>query len=174
MSYPEALKADREERIEDAANLYEHALQLSPTDLQAMINLIVLYWESSENGFYAAHHLPHEFVIRAGCRYRELLDEARRQFPGEPAVEFWRRYIASIDEGVEFSASEARAMRDDNPDYLEPELILYEGEEDGDRARSAKTLIEWCRSEGTVRAHYVRAVLEGIESRAAGARGAPR
>lgn len=174
MSFPEALKADREKRIEDAANIYELALQVSPTDLQAMINLIVLYWESSEMGFYAAHHLPDEFVLRAGGRYRELLDQARWQFPGEPAVEFWRRYIASIEQGVEFSANDARAMRDDNPDYLEPELILYQGEEDGDRARSAKTLIERCRSEGTVRAHYVKAVLEGIESKAAGARRALR
>ncbi len=174
MSLPEALKADREERIQDAAKLYEHALKVSPTNLLALINLIVLYWVSTDMGFYAARHLPDEFVRRAGNRYRELIDQARRQVPEEPAVEFWSRYIASMDEGVEFSAIDALAMRDINPDYLEPELILYEGQEDGDRALSAGTLIEQCRGEGTVRANYVKAVLEGLESRAAFARRVPR
>lgn len=162
MSFSEAVRADRDERIEEAARLYEEVLQNSDAGLEPMLNLIVLYWESSSMGFYAAHHLPDAFVDQANRRYRELIPQALRKFPEEPALSFWARYIACIDEGMEFSDNDALAMRNKHTDCLEPEILILQ---DGQTSPAAQTLLDRCRMEGTVRAKYVAAVLEGIMKR---------
>jgi hypothetical protein len=48
MSLASALQADRDGRIEAAADLYEAALSEEPTSLVALINLAVLYWRATE------------------------------------------------------------------------------------------------------------------------------
>jgi hypothetical protein len=156
MSLSEALEADRAERIVEAADLYERAIG-GGADIEGILNLVVLYWESTSMGFYAHHRLSDAFVEKANFRYRQLLAEATRQHSSDPRVEFWQKYIASIEEGAELSLEECKLMRVANPDYFEPEMVLVQA---GQESPAAAELLRRCEKEGTIRAKYVASVTE--------------
>jgi hypothetical protein len=70
------LTADENGRFQEAAASYEAALLADPADLEATVNLAVLYWQATGRGHGASGALPQEFVKHAQKRLRELLGSA--------------------------------------------------------------------------------------------------
>ena len=102
MSLADAIRADREGRVEQAAILYEDALAAGEDALQAFLNLSILFWQSTDYGFSTAKGLTPGFVTRAGQRFPELLRDAGRKYPQSTEVRFWQKYIPWADLGQEF------------------------------------------------------------------------
>src|ERR1700742_4899290 len=83
-----AMTADENGQYRQAAAAYETHLASDPTDVEATVNLAVLYWEVSRaragadaNGLLAARRL---------C---EIVDSSRERFADSAEMYFWRRYI---------------------------------------------------------------------------------
>ena len=110
MSYSDARAADRAGELESAAALYEEALASGDHSLQLLLDLALLYWQSTDPGLAAAKKLGPEFLATAGRRTSELLEEAAREFPGSAAVRFWKRYIGWADLGDSLDVEECRQL----------------------------------------------------------------
>jgi hypothetical protein len=158
MTHAEAIDADRCGKVVEAANLYEGLLENATEDL--LLNLAVLYWQTTDYGFWTALQLPKEFVARAGVRFPEVLSEAQRRNPASPAVQFWQKYIAWIDVGTDFDPNDCRKILQEHPEYREPALYLFSISQGKDYANEARALLAQARESGTTRARYVASVLE--------------
>ncbi|MAS38355.1 MAG: hypothetical protein CL610_30440 [Anaerolineaceae bacterium] len=93
--YELAVQLDVEQKLEEAANLYEAVIKESNAPLDSFINLACLYWVSSQPGSSARG----EFYTRAGERMYEVLDEAQERFGKQPEIVFWRLYFNQITLG---------------------------------------------------------------------------
>jgi hypothetical protein len=76
-----ALTADENGRFREAAASYEAALLADPADLEATINLAVLYWQATFHSRGASGALPQEFLKHAQKRLPELLGSATERRP---------------------------------------------------------------------------------------------
>jgi tetratricopeptide (TPR) repeat protein len=79
-----ALTADENGRFQEAAASYEAALLADPADLEATVNLAVLYWQATGRGRGASGALPQEFLKHAQKRLRELLGSDSAGEEAEP------------------------------------------------------------------------------------------
>ena len=95
----EAIQLDIDQQIEAAASKYESVLTDPDAPIEAFINLAFIYWESTDYGFNAAHHLSPEFIQRAAHRYRQILAEARGRFGDNPEISFWEKYFDYVSLG---------------------------------------------------------------------------
>lgn len=165
MTLAEALAADRQGRIQDAAIAYESVLLSAPDDLAATMNLAVLYWQATDPGISAAERLPPEFIALAGKRSRELLEAAQRRFPSEPELLFWPRYIAWADLGEPFDLAECRELLRQHPEYLEPAFVLFSRSAGAEAEAEAMKLLERCSEDPTARCRYIVSVIKGVLKR---------
>lgn len=164
MSLSLAVMADSEGRMQDAAQAYEDVLRSDPTDLDATINLAVLYWQATDYGMSASRQLPVEFVALAGRRLRELLGQASQRFGGRPEVTFWTKYIAWSDFGEETPLDECRNLLRDHPQYLEPAMLLFAQSAGSEAQEEAMELLAKC-SVQTTRCRYIASVINGVLKR---------
>ena len=125
MTLPQSHQADAEERIEDAARLYEAAIKAAPGQIETLIDLVMLYWQATDYGFWRSKGIDPEFVGMAGKRSDELLEQGRAIAPGSPAIRFWSKYIAWADLAKPLEREECRAMLRAHPEYLEPAMFLF-------------------------------------------------
>jgi hypothetical protein len=77
----------------NAAEAHEEAIQNQDADLETYLNLAVVYFSCGDFGYASFHHLTDEFLIKAGQRYNEVLDEATARFGYNAEVGFWRLYF---------------------------------------------------------------------------------
>lgn len=166
MSFAEALAAERVGDIESASVRYEEALMADCASLDVLLNLVVLYWQSTDVGLAAAKALSPSFLARAGSRIPQLLDEAERRFPASTEVRFWRRYIAWADLGEELDGEDCRQLLREDPATLVPAMHLFALSHGSEAEAEAHELLRSCRGEGTARARYIISVLEGVMKRA--------
>lgn len=155
----DAAAAEEKSDFVSAAELYEKAV-VKGAPLDTLINLAVLYWQATDYGFWTGHHLPREFVDRAGERMNEILDIAAQRFPGAPEVEFWKRYIAWADLGEELDPDDCRRLLQQKPDYLEPSVYLLSATREQEYRTQAQRLLEHYRGQRTTRAKYITTVIE--------------
>ena len=165
MTLIKALEADRQGQIEKAAIEYESALANDADDLVSTMNLMVLYWQSTDYGFSLAHQLLQPFIANAGTRLAELLKTAKQRFTERPEVRFWSKYIAWADLGDSFDPDECRALLDRYPDYLEPAMLLFSLSQGVEAEDIANDLLIRCRADNTTRSRYVISVIEGVLKR---------
>lgn len=165
MTLSKALEADRNGQIERAADEYESALANDANDLVATVNLLVLYWQSTDYGFSLAHRLSQPFIANAGTRLAQLLNIARERFPECPEVLFWTRYIVWADRGDAFDVDECRVLLKRYPDYLEPAMALFSLSQGKEAADMAIELLNRCRADNTTRSRDVSSVIEGVLKR---------
>jgi hypothetical protein len=165
MTYDSALMEDRAGHIEQAAKAYEEALTKNPPALAMLMNLAVLYWQSTEYGFWAGHQLSREFVGAAASRLGECLQRARSLFPSAAEPQFWTKYIAWSDLGEPFPVEECRQLLASEPTSLVPAMHLYAVSQGRDCANEASLLLQQCRADGTTRARYIASVIEGVAKR---------
>src|SRR5690349_17354764 len=91
--YEEALSLDIQQDIEKAANVYEIAIKMPDSTLDAFLNLACLYWESTDLGFNAGTHLESGSMEKAEKRMWEVLNEAEAKYGNYPEIDFWRLYF---------------------------------------------------------------------------------
>lgn len=169
MNLQEALEADRLANIMDAAAKYETLIEEGDARSIVIVNLSVLYWQSTDFGTVAAYNLPAEFVSLAGTRSRELLAMLLENEPTSLEGRFWSSYIAWADLGEQVDAEQCRRSLRDSPDYLEPAMYLYAASNGTEAAALAAELLAQSRAQQTVRSRYVTSVIEGVDARLRGA-----
>lgn len=166
MILSEARAADRAGELQSAAELYEQALATGDHSLQVLLDLALLYWQSTDPGLAAAKKLESEFLARAGIRARELLGEAVRAHPVSTASRFWQRYIEWADLGEPLDAEECKRLLREDPTVLIPAMHVFAESQGRDMQAEAHELLEKCRDDGTTGARYVVSVIEGVIKRA--------
>ena len=159
-----ARQADREERVEEAASLYEAAIRSDPSQ-DALLDLVLLYWQATDFGYRTFRRLPDSFVKRAGERFPQLLAEARRTFPTSTEVEFWGQYIPWAYLAEPFPVEDCERLFARDRTVLVPVLYLF-GQSDGRQYQpEAIELLRRSREKGTLGAKYVQGVIEGVLTR---------
>lgn len=160
MTAEDALAAERQGLLEKAADLYEEALSQGTMPLWAWLNLIVLYWQVTDYGFWTARRLPLAFVKRAGNRLEEVISLAQTLFPKRTEVSFWSGYIHWVSLGTPFDARECECFLKDNPSDLTPAFFLFSQSNGSRYAPEAKRLLEIYKGKETLRAAYITSVVE--------------
>jgi hypothetical protein len=168
MKLDEALAADRAGNIELAAALYEKAFEEGQRPLFAIVNLLVLYWQATDYGFWTGNQLSRDFVKRAGTRFREIMNEGTRLYPNSTELQFWRRYIAWADLGEAFNYDECEDLLKRGPKNLIPVIYLLDQQPTAQYDEPALRLLAECRDDSTTRSKYIASVIDGVLKRRRG------
>lgn len=151
-----AVTADENGHFQAAAASYEAALLSDPSDVEATVNLAVLYWRAERSG------LPYEFREHARERLRELLETANSRFAGRAELRFWRSHIAAAEAGQPLSPQECRRLLDERPDYLEPAFVVFETSAGEEAEPEAMRLLADYSEQRTARGRYVTSVIHTV------------
>ncbi|MCC4616713.1 hypothetical protein LL972_12010 [Xanthomonas campestris pv. asclepiadis] len=165
MSFNEAVEFERINEVTKAAECYERVLNECPKDLGAFINLLVLYWQSTDYGFSLSSRLPASFVLVAGNRLAEMLGDMPSNFSGEPEFNFWVKYIAWADLGGHFEVEECYEMMRRKSGYYEPAMFIYAATAGEQAVSEVDKLLELVRSQSTARERYIYSVVMGVKKR---------
>jgi hypothetical protein len=164
MSVSRARAADRAGHIEVAAALYEEALAAGDHSLELLLDLALLYWQSTDTGLAAAMNFT-AFFDRASHRFPQLLEEAVRAFPRSTAARFWRRYIAWADLGEPVDVEECWQLLREDSTVLVPAMHIFAASDGREAQTEAQALLRQCREDGTTGARYIVSVIEGVMKR---------
>jgi hypothetical protein len=154
-----ALTADENGWYSQAAAGYEAALLSDPADLEATVNLAVLYWQAARGSVCARGWMPAEFRAHAGQRLPELLESASRRFAGSAAVIFWNKYIAAAACGEPLEPGECRQLMREHPDYLEPAFVVFAMSAGEEAEPEAMRLLADYSEQPTTRGRYVTSII---------------
>jgi len=157
-----ALTADENGCFQEAAAGYEASLLSNPADLEATVNLAVLYWQACGHGDGAPRYVSAEFLLRAKRRLRELLEPGAHRFADTAEIRFWRRYIAWADCGVPFEPRECRQLMRERPDYLEPAFVVFSDSVGQEAEPEAMRLLADYSEQPTARGRYVTSVINAV------------
>jgi hypothetical protein len=157
-----ALTADENGRFQEAAASYEASLLSDPTDLEATVNLAVLYWRAAGCGRSAPGSLPREFLAHARERLHELLESASERFADRAELRFWKKYIAAADAGEPLAPAECRQLMREHPDYLEPAFVVFSDSAGAEAEFEAmRLLVDYCE-QPTARGRYVTSIIGAV------------
>jgi hypothetical protein len=154
-----ALTADENGWFQQAAAGYEATLLSNPADLEATVNLAVLYWQAAAPDTCASGWMPAEFRSHATRRLPELLESASRRFAGSAEVRFWKKYIAAADAGESLEPTECRKLLREHPDYLEPAFVVFSDSAGEEAEPEAMRLLADYSEQPTSRGRYVTSVI---------------
>lgn len=165
MSLREAILPDRRGDLASAANQYEQELTKGRPTLHVLLDLAVLYWQTTDVGLAAAQGLTPELLATASTRFPTLLAEARRRFPERTAPRFWQKYITWADLSEPFGAEECMGLLREVPSDLEPAMHAFAISQGTPAQAEAAMLLRACREAETTRSRYVASVIEGVMRR---------
>ena len=158
-----ALEKDLHEDILGAAETYEKAIKEDgPVD--AYINLGFLYWQSTEYGFNAFHHLPLDFIKLAEERYPKVLKQAETRFAGSPEIEFWKLYFDYLSLGTEEFTEECERLVLQKNGSLVPYFYLYSISGGRRFKDEAMVLLKTCKSLPTTKNRYIVSIIEATHA----------
>jgi hypothetical protein len=160
-----ALTADENGWYQQAAAGYEAALLSNPADLEATVNLAVLYWQAARDGTCPSGWISAEFRSHAVRRLPELLESASRRFAGSAQVTFWKKYIAAAGSGEPLEPSECRQLMREHPDYLEPAFVVFAQSAGEEAEPEAMRLLADYSEQPTTRARYVTSIINAALQR---------
>jgi hypothetical protein len=153
-----AVTADENSQYQQAVAAYETHLADEPGDVEATINLAMLYWEVSRcraaagmNGRGAA--------ARRLC---EILNSSGQRFASSAEMYFWRQYITLSQRGEPLEASECRQLMQERPHYLEPSFVLFSSSGGQEAEAEAMRLLADCAEHPTARGRHVISVISGV------------
>lgn len=162
MSLGRAIEADRSGRLVEAADLYEALLDSEHESVEVFLNLLVLYWQVTDFGFWVGHGLPEEFVGRAGQRLHDLLEDGVKKYEENIEAISWKRYILWADLDEPFSTEDCLALLEQDRRASIPIMVLFTRSEGTRWREEALILLEECRQEGTTRAGYVQSIIDAV------------
>jgi hypothetical protein len=156
-----ALTADRNGCFEQAAAAYEVSLQSDPHDLEAAVNLMVLYWQvvDAEAGMPVATST--QFRAHARSRLADLLEDATQRFAGCAEMSFWKSYIGSSRNGEQLELSECRRLLQEHPQYFEPAFVVFSKSSGTEAEPEAMRLLADYSDHPTARGRYVVSIISG-------------
>ena len=157
-----ALTADENGRFQEAAANYEAALLADPADLEATVNLAVLYWQATGRDRAAPRSLPQEFLQHAQNRLQELLRSAGERFADRAELQFWKKYITAADAGEPLQPSECRQLMQERPDYLEPAFVVFSDSAGEEAEPEAMRLLVDYSAQPTARGRYVTSIINAV------------
>lgn len=167
MKLSDAIEAEQAERFEEAARLYEALIRQEHPPLEGFVNLLVLYWQVTEYGFWVDSDLELGFVKYAAERLSEMLKSEAGQLSDNPQVDFWVKYIRWADYGGALEVGECRKLLREHPEYLEPAMFVFSTTQGADCEKEAVELLKACREINTCRTRYVASVIESTIARKA-------
>ncbi len=161
MKLDSAILAEREGRLIEAADIYEKLLIKSSSHPDVFLNLLILYWQVTDYGFWTESRLPLSFVKRAGKRLGELLlDQEYEEFRGSSEATFWSKYIPWADWGKDFSIEECLLLLEEDKSCLIPVIYLLTQHKLEQWRAEALELLEEYRDKGTLKSQYIQSYLE--------------
>jgi tetratricopeptide (TPR) repeat protein len=161
-----AVTADENGRFQEAAASYEAALLSDPADLEATVNLTVLYWRTTGRARWALPGtVPQEFLAHARERLGELLESADERLASRAEFRFWKKYIAAKDAGEPFEPGECRQLLQERPDYLEPAFVVFCDSAGEEAEPEAMRLLVDYAEQPTARGRYVTSVINAVMQR---------
>jgi hypothetical protein len=93
-SMADALGLDLADSPVSTALAYEEVLEKDPSNRDALVNLVGLYFSVLDYGYASAHCLSQDFVERSDERLRRLVDFGLGIAPEDTEFDFWKRYYA--------------------------------------------------------------------------------
>jgi hypothetical protein len=157
-----AVTADENGRFQEAAASYEAALLTDPADLEATVNLAVLYWRAAGRRRSTTNCLPQEFLTHARERLHKLLESAGERFAGRAELRFWTKYIAASEAGEPLESSECRQLMRECPDYLEPAFVVFSDSAGEEAEPEAMRLLVDYSEQPTARGRYVTSIINAV------------
>lgn len=157
-----AIELDIQQKIVEAADLYEEVLKDGNAPLEAYLNLACLYWESMETGFSGAMKLSPEFQGRAFHRMYRVFDEAKEMYGDIPEAEFWKLYIDFIDYGGEpFPDKALELVQQPNASLVPYFHILFSYGEEKYREK-VRQLVAEAKKSLTTKNRYIISITESL------------
>lgn len=160
MTLEAAIEADKGGFYEEAARLYEENIVSEHPNLEAILNLVILYWDSTDVGTITYHNLSGEFIAKAAQRIFEVLELGERLFPENTEIKFWKRYISQIDLGDELPSELCRKWLIKDPTSLIPAMSLIVRSQGKETANEAKMLYAIHKNSSTARSRYILSIIE--------------
>lgn len=162
MSENDAIRLDREGKIEAAAAAYEALISSGDFSNTELVNLIVIYWQSTDYGFSLGKGLSSDFMAHAGERLNSFFRRIDKDRFPDASVAFWRRYIAWADYGSELTNQYCYQLLRLNPQYLEPAMYIFSSTNGQECRPEAVKLLAQCAMESTTRSKYIESVLLAV------------
>src|ERR1700761_419945 len=159
MTRAHAFANDENGCVLEAAAGYESTLRADPADLEATLNLVVLYWQVADGGVATRAKLPEGFSRHAARRLAELLESASRTFSDSAALQFWKKYICTCRVGLHLEVAECRRLLREDPSYLEPAFVVFCGSVGEEAEPEAMRLLADYSEQQTARGRYVTSVI---------------
>jgi hypothetical protein len=154
----EARQWDALDRPVEAARAYKAAIRTGSADLEAYLDLAVLYFACLDAGYATHHRLGQEFLDT--CNPFQELDRAQARFGPHPEIIFWRHYMRFIYLG-EQPDHQLAAQLARSGEILVPCLLpLMCGPHPESHRAEGERLLDSVRNGASVRERYVRSVLE--------------
>lgn len=120
------LEADIRGDFLSAIKYYEESISQNEKQVDTYLNLAIIYWEIGwDYGISSYHKINKDLIHVAAERYEVILEIAKKEFPNNIEVEFWRRYIDNINLGKEFSIEECETLVQRDKNSLVPYSYLY-------------------------------------------------
>jgi hypothetical protein len=160
-----ALMADENGRFPEAAAAYEAALLSDPTDLEATLNLAVLYWQATAHERQSPGRLSPQFLEQAQWRLAAILLHAGRRFAGRAEIRFWTNYVAAVESGRPLHPTVCRELLRERPDYFEPAFVVFSDSAGEEAEPEAMRLLAHYSEQPTARGRYVTAIIGAALSR---------
>ena len=165
MTFDEALQAERDGHLVRAANHYERLLEKGTPPLRALLNLAVLYWQTTDYGYWTTKGLPQDFVAKAGQRFPEVLARAGDLYPESTEVKFWTKYIEWADLGEPLSVEDCVRWLQEDEEALVPVMFLFSQSGGQEYGTEATALLAESKKHDTTLSRYVASVIESVRAR---------
>ena len=150
---------DAADRPVSAIEAYEEALASEDVELDAYLDLAVLYLECCDFGFAAHYKVPPELEASAYDKALEVLDRAELRFGRHSEITFWRHYLRMAVLGDALEADEVlKLVRED--ESLVPFLLLVGTPAASEHARRLEALLNQVGEGRTARQRLVKGILE--------------
>jgi hypothetical protein len=158
MTLKAAIDLDCNRKLEEAAEAYENFLLEFPDCREALLNLVVLYWQCTDFGFSAAENVRPAFIDVAAKRLKEIFETDEFQ-----EISFWKKYAEWSDLGVPLSVDDCRASITE--EFLDPAAFVCLATNGCEAKEAAKRLLDLASHSPTVRFSYLGSVIEGVFKR---------
>lgn len=129
-------------------------------DEARIADFMVFCWQTLDPGYVAATDLRGDLFDTCAGELRELLQSVEKTCRPWSAPAFWKRYIEWADYAAMFSIEDQREFARHDPGYIEPAFSVFSFTGGQQMRAEAMTVLAGCAASSTMRASYVRSVVE--------------
>ena len=153
----EAIRKEINGDFEGASKVYESAVCNKTTFWPAFVNLMVLYWQITDYGFWTDNNISKVFLKKAQERLEDLLEQAKGST--ESIARFWANYIEWVDVGQEFPS---KLAKDEFIDGYQNDSLVYHlaTEKNQDLMEKTRKALKELRLDNSTRGRYLVSVME--------------